>query len=227
VAGSVLFQGGVDRHTHGRLTASGRKVGSAAGLGRGMMVSNSTDLRCDGCGQAGSAEHMARRLRRLEWATRYRPVHIHTLLLSAVAPRHDAEFLYAPGDEFRGEAADLLKAVGISTRGKAPAAIHGEFQAAGFFLTHLLECPVEVETVGQRVVCEGQSGYKAPDPTALLREHLGRLPNPAFPQTEASAVGHRSPSGRRRGYCFDEFGLPNRLGPGEAISIGSVDRSSE
>ena len=172
MAGSVLFQGGVDRHTHGRLTASGRKVGSAAGLGRGMMVSNSTELRCDGCGQAGSAEHMARRLRRLEWATRYRPVHIHTLLLSAVAPRHDAEFLYAPGDEFRGEAADLLKAVGISTRGKAPAAIHGEFQAAGFFLTHLLECPVEVETVGQRVVCEGQSGYKAPDPTALLREHL-------------------------------------------------------
>ena len=135
-----------------------------------MMVSNSTDLRCDGCGQAGSAEHMARRLRRLEWATRYRPVHIHTLLLSAVAPRDDAEFLYAPSDEFRGEAADLLKAVGISTRGKAPADIHGEFQAAGFFLAHLLECPVE--TVEQRVVCKGQTADKAPDRATLLREHL-------------------------------------------------------
>lgn len=134
-----------------------------------MIVSNS-DLRCDGCGQAASAEHMARRLRRLEWATRYRPVHIHTLLLCAVAPRDDAEFLYAPRDEFRGEAGDLLRAVGISTRGKAPADIHGEFQAAGFFLTHLLECPVE--TVEPRVVCEGQTAYKAPDRATLLREHL-------------------------------------------------------
>ena len=134
------------------------------------MVSNSTDLRCDGCGQAASAGHIARRLRRLEWATRCRPVHIHTLLLSGVAPRDDAEFLYAPGDEFRGEAGDLLRAVGISTRGKAPADILGEFQSAGFFLTHLLECPVG--TVGEPVGCEGQTGRTAPDLTTLLREHL-------------------------------------------------------
>ena len=172
MARAVLF--------HNPKTGAGRwnadrsscKVGSGGNLGCSMRVSNSTDLWCDGCGQAASAEHIARRLRRLEWATRHRPVHIHTLLLGGVAPREDAELLYAPGDEFRGEAADLLRAVGISTAGKAPADIRREFQAAGFFLTHLLECPVEVETVGQRVVCEGQSGYKAPDPTALLREHL-------------------------------------------------------
>ena len=131
------------------------------------MVSNSTDLWCDGCGQAASPEHIARRLRRLEWATRYRPVHIHTLLLGGVAPREDAEFLYTPGDEFRGEAADLLRAVGISTAGKLPADIHGEFQAAGFFLTHLLECPVE-----QQVGSEGRTGSTAPDQVTLLREHL-------------------------------------------------------
>ncbi len=132
-----------------------------------MTVSNSTDLRCDGCGQAASAEHIARRLRRLEWATRFRPVHIHTLLLGGVAPCEDAEFLYAPGDEFRGEAGDLLRAVGISTRGKPPADIHGEFQAAGLFLTHLLECPVE-----QDVGSDERTGSTAPDPTTLLREHL-------------------------------------------------------
>ena len=131
------------------------------------MVSDSTDLRCDGCGQAASPEHIARRLRRLEWATRYRPVHIHTLLLGAAAPRDDAEFLYAPGDEFRGEAGDLLRAVGISTRGKAPAEIHGEFQAAGFFLTHLMECPVETHPG-----YEGQTGRAAPDLTTLLCQHL-------------------------------------------------------
>lgn len=130
-----------------------------------MRVSNSTDLRCDGCGQAASAEHIARRLRRLAWATRHRPVHIHTLLLGGVAPCEDAEFLYAPRDEFRGEAADLLRAVGISTAGKAPADIRREFQAAGFFLTHLLECPVE-----QRVVCDVPAGHGATE--TLLREHL-------------------------------------------------------
>lgn len=130
-----------------------------------MRVSNSTNLWCDGCGQAASAEHIARRLRRLEWATRHRPVHIHTLLLGGVAPREDAEFLYAPGDEFRGEAADLLRAVGISTAGKAPADIRREFQAAGFFLTHLLECPVE-----RRMVCDVQTGHGATE--TLLREHL-------------------------------------------------------
>lgn len=130
-----------------------------------MRMSNSTDLWCDGCGQAASAEHIARRLRRLEWATRHRPVHIHTLLLGGVAPREDAEFLYAPSDEFRGEAADLLRAVGISTAGKAPADIRQEFQAAGFFLTHVLECPVE-----QRVVCGVQTGHGATE--TLLREHL-------------------------------------------------------
>jgi len=167
VARAVLF--------HNPKTGAGRwnadrsscKVGSGGNLGCSMRVSNSTDLWCDGCGQAASAEHIARRLRRLEWATRHRPVHIHTLLLGGVAPREDAELLYAPGDEFRGEAADLLRAVGISTAGKAPADIRREFQAAGFFLTHLLECPVE-----QRVVCDVQTGRGATDPTTLLRAHL-------------------------------------------------------
>jgi len=55
----------------------------------------------------------------------------------------ERDFLYAPGGEFRGEAALLLEAVGISTAGKTAEVVHGEFQRAGFFLTHLLECPME------------------------------------------------------------------------------------
>jgi len=102
---------------------------------------------CDGCGQAATAEHIARRLRRLEWTTRYRPVHIHTLLLGAFSPLRDEDFLYAGGGEdsgeFRDEAAQILAAVGISTAGKTREAVHAEFQRAGFFLTHVLECPVE------------------------------------------------------------------------------------
>ena len=106
-------------------------------------MSDSIDLRCDGCGQIASPEHIDRRLRRLEWATRYRPVHIQTLLLGAIAPVEDSEFLYSPGKEFRGEAAFLLRAVGISATGKPPEAIQAEFQRAGYFLTYVLECPLD------------------------------------------------------------------------------------
>jgi len=108
---------------------------------------------CDGCGQTASAEHIARRLRRLEWTTRYRPVHIHTLLLGAFSPLRDENFLYAgggeDGGEFHGEAAQILDAVGISTAGKTRDAVHAEFQRAGFFLTHVLECPLEGDSANR------------------------------------------------------------------------------
>jgi hypothetical protein len=104
------------------------------------------ELPCDGCGQIASAEHIARRLQRLEWATRYRPVHIQTLFLGSASPQKHEEFLYSPNGEFQGEAAALLEAAGISTAGKTAEAVHTEFQRAGFFLTHVLECPMENES---------------------------------------------------------------------------------
>jgi len=106
-------------------------------------------LPCDGCGQTASGEHIARRLQRLEWTTRYRPVHINTLLLGAFSPQEEKDFLYAPGGEFQGEASRLLDALEISTAGKAADAVHAEFQRAGFFLTHVLECPLGKDA-GQR-----------------------------------------------------------------------------
>ena len=106
-------------------------------------MTDSIALPCDGCGQTASGEHIARRLQRLEWTTRYRPVHINTLLLGAFSPQDERDFLYAPGGEFHGEAALLLEALGISTAGKAADAVHAEFQRAGFFLTHVLECPLD------------------------------------------------------------------------------------
>ena len=57
------------------------------------------EIICDGCGQPASSEHTARRLQRLEWATRYRPIHLHTLLLGAISPADDANFLYWPGED--------------------------------------------------------------------------------------------------------------------------------
>jgi hypothetical protein len=109
-------------------------------------MTSSIDLPCDGCGQIASAEHIARRLQRLEWTTRYRPVHIHTLFLGGASPQRQEEFLYSPNGEFQGEAAALLEVAGVSIAGKKADATHVEFQRAGFFLAHILECPVEYES---------------------------------------------------------------------------------
>jgi hypothetical protein len=96
---------------------------------------------CDGCGQPASTEHIARRLQRLEWATRYRPVHIGMLLLGAISPNAEADFLYA--GKFEGEAGQALECVGINGSGKTAEAVLAEFQRGGYFLTYVLECPVE------------------------------------------------------------------------------------
>jgi hypothetical protein len=101
-----------------------------------------TDLLvCDGCGQCAAPGHIARRLLRLEWTTRYRPVHIGALLLGSVSPLAEEDFLYA--GKFQGEAGRCLEALGISTPGKSSETVLSEFQRGGFFLTHVLECPLE------------------------------------------------------------------------------------
>ena len=104
---------------------------------------STTDLRCDGCGPPASPEHLARRLLRLEWTTRYRPVHIATLLLGAAAPESDLEFIYSTAGLWQGEASALLAAAGLTVHGKSSEAVLAEFQRGGFFLTHVLECPLE------------------------------------------------------------------------------------
>jgi hypothetical protein len=103
-------------------------------------------LLCDGCGQAASAEHVARRLKRLEWMTRYRPVHVGTVLLGAYSPEADSDFLYAETAEITGEAACVLASVGISADRKTKEAVLSEFQRGGFLLGYVMECPLEPES---------------------------------------------------------------------------------
>jgi hypothetical protein len=117
-----------------------------------------SNLRCDGCGQLATPEHTAKRLKRLEWTTRYRPVHIGTLFLGAFSPATDSEFLYAEGGTFAGEAGRLVKAARLALGGKSAEATLMEFQRGGFLLTHMLECPLEGATS---------------DPTTLLQARLG------------------------------------------------------
>jgi hypothetical protein len=112
------------------------------------MNATTPEILCDGCGQPASAEHIARRLQRLEWATRYRPIHLRTLLLGAVSPPATAEFLYSPEELHSGEAANLLVAAGISPAGKSRDTMLSEFQRRGIYLTHVLECPLDVPSSG-------------------------------------------------------------------------------
>jgi len=105
-----------------------------------------TLLLCDGCGQLASAEHIARRLQRLEWATRFRPIHIQALLLTTSAPQTDSDFLYSPQSDFSGQAWMILSAISISTTGKSSEEVLAEFQKRGLVLASLLECPIEAGT---------------------------------------------------------------------------------
>jgi hypothetical protein len=122
-------------------------------------MANPTLLPCDGCGQLADSAHISRRLQRLAWATRFRPVHIHALLLAGVAPALDSDFLYAPVPGFQGEAAGILRAVQIPTEGKSPESVLGEFQKLGLMLVYILECPL-------------QGGTSASQALALLEHQL-------------------------------------------------------
>src|ERR1700688_3058321 len=115
------------------------------------MTANTSEILCDGCGQPASPEHIARRLQRLEWTTRFRPIHISGLLLGGVSPLAEEDFLYA--GKFSGEAGRLLEAVGISTAGKSSDAVLSEFQRGGCLVTHVLECPLEAGQAGESA-CE-------------------------------------------------------------------------
>lgn len=131
-------------------------------------VPGSSQIVCDGCGQPASPAHLARRFQRLEWATRYRPIHLHTLLLGAVSPVNQSDFLYSPDEVYGGEAAQVLSAAGILAQGKTADAIHSEFQRHGLFLAHVLECPLDPTQ------SNGSGGKDAaPSLDALL---LARLP---------------------------------------------------
>jgi hypothetical protein len=98
------------------------------------------ELVCDGCGLGATSEHIARRLRRLESTTRYRPIHIQAMFLGAQSPDDDKDFLYAGESGFSGEGAALLGALGIPSEGRTAEAVLAEFQKRGFLLTHVLEC---------------------------------------------------------------------------------------
>jgi len=171
-------------------------------------------LPCDGCGQTASPEHIARRLQRLEWTTRYRPVHIGTLLLAGVSPQADEDFLYAA--QFKGEAGRLLEAVGISTTGKSAEVVLSEFQRGGFLLTHLLECPLE----------PGQWDQQPPEDLfeKRLPQVVTRIRRSLKPKRVALISDALAPLAAR--FSEVDLGCPLILDDGKPFALDAADASS-
>jgi len=143
----------------------------------------------------------------------------HALVLGAFSPQEEKDFLYAPSGEFHGEAAHLLDALGISTMGKGADAVHAEFQRAGFFLTHVLECPLDRDAgpgdeaaalLAQRLQAVARRIRRSlkPKRVVLISRALGPIleKNPGVGTGLSGCVGQWQTL-RIRWSCTGEFGL--------------------
>lgn len=112
---------------------------------------------CDSCGRTVDAEHIRRRITRLEQATRFRPIHIHALVIDACPPAEPADFFYnvaadrlarsTQASQYFGElgicAADAAAKSGAGVVNEE--AVLTEWQRRGLFLGYPIECPYDSE----------------------------------------------------------------------------------
>lgn len=108
-------------------------------------------LPCDGCGLPASPEHIAGRVRRLEYSTRFRPVHMGILFVAFAPPIRLEDDFYGPPEskEFFDpflNALDIYSstdraALGSDAQAGATARL-AEFQRRGYYLAYLSECPI-------------------------------------------------------------------------------------
>jgi hypothetical protein len=108
-------------------------------------------LPCDGCGLLASPEHIAARVRRLEFSTRFRPVHMSVLFVALAPPVRPVDDFYGPPEskEFFDPFLDALEIYSSTDRAAlgsdaqaADTARLAEFQRRGYYLAYLSECPM-------------------------------------------------------------------------------------
>jgi hypothetical protein len=121
-------------------------------------------ILCDGCGQPADAAHLARRLKRLENMTRYRPIHVQALFLGAASPADDQEYLYSAQGEFAGQGVTLLRSLAVESAGRTVEATLTDFQRRGYLLAHVLDCS---EAFGNGAV--GREGLARRLPATMTR----------------------------------------------------------
>lgn len=107
-------------------------------------------IYCDGCTLEATVEHLRRRIARLEWSSRFRPIHISTLILTPAPPQALEDHFYYPSGlphdpGRRALLEDLLAACGVAASGESKEATLRKFQHAGFFVAEAVECPVDPE----------------------------------------------------------------------------------
>jgi hypothetical protein len=148
-----------------------------------------SDLPCDGCGLPATPEHIAERIRRLELATRFRPVRIGALFVALAPPPRPEDHFYGPAEskEFLDPFLDALgiygpveRAAPQSTAKVADSERLAEFQKRGHYLAYLSECPVNgnkksaeatVARLGFNLVRRIQLNYR-PKHIVLLGQEL-------------------------------------------------------
>ena len=115
------------------------------------MEFSPNQLSCDGCGLPADAVHIAERLRRLELATRFRPIHIGLLFVALAPPVHPEGDFYglAESPQFFDPFLEALEIPSIpeetavgSDGATARTARLAEFQKRGYYLAYLSECPL-------------------------------------------------------------------------------------
>jgi len=145
---------------------------------------------CDGCGRQVDAQHVKDRIARLEMATRFRPIHIHTLVIDACPPAALADFFYSAGSDVgprtqggRAYFDELSKCAPDSlAKSAGDEAVLSEWQRRGIFLTYAIECPFDagaeltsaVEKSGKTTLLRLSTSYK-PKTVALISSHAKSL----------------------------------------------------
>lgn len=107
-------------------------------------------IDCDGCGQEALGEHLRQRNARLEWASRFRPIRIKTLLLTPEPPVELEDFFYYPegwpkDPQVRSLQEALLECCGVALSGaKDRDSALRDFQQRGCFWAGCVECPTHL-----------------------------------------------------------------------------------
>jgi hypothetical protein len=144
-------------------------------------------LVCDGCGRSVSAEHWRQRIERLQWASRFRPVHIRQLIVCEAPPENPEDGLYFPGGgatwkgPYRSLAEALRDVYGVPAQAGRETLLK-TLQRNGVFVTEAVECPVEdaerVPLLAQRerILYDRIRLSYRPRQVLLLTEELSALP---------------------------------------------------
>lgn len=99
---------------------------------------------CDGCQREVIAEHLERRIHRIEQASRYRPLRIQILFLGEAPPPEPENYFYSE-DKKTGWSQSLLQGLmeGLGIPAEDVATALREFQRRQAFCADWVECPLE------------------------------------------------------------------------------------